>query len=225
MPPGDHAGWIARQPILSADRLRTLIYIPVIHTQADMGALGGAIRRLSIEKLGSQEWERNVRAIDQLWTSIREAIEEWDLPYPRVHLYQDGLPNCGREVQIVTDLAKAGSPNHQLLLYLMEKGATLIGTESPDLLLEEYQLIQQVLDARDLGEAEEVEARRESFSRSLLERRDRYIAERINETLCEGETGVLFLGMLHSLEGQLATDIRVSYPILRPAPPKGRKDL
>ncbi len=184
-----------------------------------MGALSGAIRRLTIEKLGQQEWERNVRAIDQFWTRIRETIEEWDLPYPRVRLYQDGLPNCGREVQIVTDLANVGSPNHQLLLYLMEKGATLMGTESPDLLLEEYHLIQQVLTARDLGEAEQVEARQEVLSHSLLERRDRSIAERINETLCEGETGIVFLGMLHLLEGRLARDIRVSYPLLRPAPP------
>ena len=203
--------------------MRTLIYIPIIHTQADMGALAGAIRRLSIEKLGHREWERSVKAIDQLWTIIHETIEKLDLPYPQVRLYQDGLPNCGREVQIVTDLANAGSPNHQLLLYLMEKGATLMGTESADLLLEEYQLVQQILGAQGLGEAERVQARQESLSHSLLERRDRYISERINETLREGETGILFLGMLHSLEEKIAKDIQIHYPILRPAQAKERK--
>ena len=203
--------------------MRTLIYIPIIHTQADMGALAGAIRRLSIEKLGHREWERSVKAIDQLWTIIHETIEKLDLPYPQVRLYQDGLPNCGREVQIVTDLANAGSPNHQLLLYLMEKGATLMGTESADLLLEEYQLVQQILSAQGLGEAERVQARQESLSNSLLERRDRYISERINETLREGETGILFLGMLHSLEERIAKDIQVHYPILHPAHPQERK--
>ena len=203
--------------------MRTLIYIPIIHTQADMGALAGAIRRLSIEKLGHREWERSVKAIDQLWTIIHETIEKLDLPYSQVRLYQDGLPNCGREVQIVTDLANAGSPNHQLLLCLMEKGATLMGTESADLLLEEYQLVQQILSAQDLGEAERVQARQESLSNSLLERRDRYISERINETLREGETGILFLGMLHSLEDKIAKDIQVHYPILHPAHAKERK--
>ena len=188
-----------------------------------MGVWGGAIRRLSIEKLGHREWERSVKAIDQLWTIIHETIEKLDLLYPRVRLYQDGLPNCGREVQIVTDLANAGSPNHQLLFFLMEKGATLMGTESADFLLEEYQLVQQVLSAQDLGEAERVQARQESLSHSLLERRDRYISERINETLREGETGILFLGMLHSLEDKIAKDIQVHYPILRPAYPKERK--
>ena len=203
--------------------MRTLIYIPIIHTQADMGALAGAIRRLSIEKLGHREWERSVKAIDQLWTIIHETIEKLDLPYPQVRLYQDGMPNCGREVQIVSDLAKAGSPNHQLLLFLMGKGATLMGTESPELLLEEYQLVQQVLSAEGLGEVERVKARQESLSHSLLARRDRYISERINETLREGETGILFLGMLHSLEEKIAKDIQVHYPILRPAHSKERK--
>jgi hypothetical protein len=203
--------------------VRTLIYIPIIHTQADMGALGEAIRQLSIEKLGHQEWERNVQAIGQLWSGIREAIEGQDLPYAQVRVYQDGLPDCGREAQIVVDLANAGSRNHQLLLYLMEKGARLMGTESPDLLLEEYQLVQQVLHARELGEAEQVESRQEALSQSLLERRDRYIARRINETLGEGETGILFLGMLHSLEGRLDGDIQVSYRILRPVASERRR--
>ena len=200
--------------------MRTLIYIPIIHTQADMGALAGAMRRLAIEKLGRREWERSVKAVDQLWAVIRETIEKLDLPYPRVRLFQDGLPHCGREVQIVTDLANAGSPNHQVLLFLMGKGATLMGTESADLLLEEYQLAQQVLNAQGLGEAERVQARQKSLSQSLLGKRDRYIAERINETLGEGETGILFVGMLHSLEEHLARDIQVHYPLLRPAQPK-----
>lgn len=203
--------------------MRTLIYIPIIHTQADMGALAGAIRRLSIEKLGRQEWERSIRAIDRLWTIVRATIQKLDLSYPLVRLYQDGLPNCGREVQIVTDLAEAGSPNHQLLLFLMGKGATLMGTESPDFLLEEYQLVQQVLSVQGLEEVERVQARQESLSQSLLERRDRYIAERISETLGEAETGILFLGMLHSLEKHLARDIQVHYPILRPPHPNPRK--
>lgn len=204
--------------------MRTLIYIPIIHTQADMGALAGAIQRLTVEKLGHQEWERNVEAISQLWISIRQTIEGLDLPYRQVRLYQDGLPRCDREAEIVTDLAAAGSPNHELLLYLMVKGAALMGTESPDLLLEEYQLILRVLDARDLGEAEQVEIRQETLSRALLAKRDQYIAQRINDTLREGETGVLFLGLLHSVEGQLAGDIQISYPILRPEPPVGRNE-
>ena len=44
---------------------RTLIYIPMIHTQADMGALKEPIQRLKIRRLGRQAWERNVSLVDK----------------------------------------------------------------------------------------------------------------------------------------------------------------
>jgi len=192
--------------------MRTLIYIPIVHTQADMGGLREPIRRATVEKLGEEGWTHNIRAIDRFWDRISQKIRGWDLPYARVRLYQDGLPVCGREVDIVNDLASVGSRNHQLLLYLMEKGAILMGTESPELLLEEYGLIQQVLGRNDPKGEARMETQQKALSRRLLERRDRYIAERIDASLCPGETGMLFLGMLHSLEGLLARDVRVSYP-------------
>ena len=206
----------------AAAATRVLIYIPIIHTQADMGALARSVRRVTIRKLGRQAWKRNVDVIGGLWEEIRRTVEGWDLPWENVRLYQDGLPRCGREAEIVADLAGAGSPNHQLLLSLMKKGATLMGTESPDLLLEEYRLVQRILAAKDPEEAARIEARHEARSRSLLARRDQYIARRLNESLRAGETGLLFLGMLHSLDSRLAKDIRVTYPILRPPHPRRR---
>ncbi|MFH1293180.1 MAG: hypothetical protein ABIJ44_03520, partial [Pseudomonadota bacterium] len=59
-------------------------------------------------------------------------------------------------------------------------------------------------------------ARKKGVGDSLLKRRDQYIAARINGTLLVGETGILFLGMLHSLGNWLDKDIRVRYPITRP---------
>lgn len=196
--------------------MRSLIYIPIIHSPADMGGFAEAVRRITIERFGKEEWERSVRAVNQMWRNIREEIERWHLPYPGVRIYQDGLPNCGREVAIVTDLAKAGSPNHQLLLRLMDRGAAVMGTESADLLLEEYQLAGKALSAGSVEEVKKIEERQGPLSRSLLEKRDRYIAERINITLKVGEIGLLFLGMLHSLDGLLPADIQVSYPMGRP---------
>jgi hypothetical protein len=194
---------------------RTLIYIPIIHTQADMGALSESIERLKVRRLGRKGWERNLNLVDKLWARIEQAIESLVLPYERLRLYQDGLPVCGREVEIVAELAKAGSRNHQLLLRLREKGARIMGTESSDLLVEEYQLVKQ-----DFASKPEVarrgEARRKALRDSLLKRRDQYIARRINDTLLEGETGLIFLGMLHSVGPWLDKDIRVVYPIHQP---------
>lgn len=139
-----------------------------------------------------------------------------------MRLYQDGLPQCGRETEIVTELAAAGSPNHGLLLALMKRGATLMGTEDPDLLLEEYRLVQRVLAAKKPEEVARIEAHEATRSRALLARRDAHIAKRINQSLQPGETGILFLGMLHSLQPLLAKDIAVTYPIHQPAQSRRR---
>jgi len=118
---------------------------------------------------------------------------------------------CGREVQIVTELAKAGGSNHQLLLRLMDRGATIMGTESLELLMEEYALVKRIWDIPDLLKRSRVEASQKASFDSLLKRRDQFIARRINDTLNPGETGILFLGMLHSVGDKLGRDIRVIY--------------
>jgi hypothetical protein len=194
---------------------RTLIYLPIVHTQADMGALKESVARATMEKTGRAGLARKAAAIDQIWTEIEAAIDALTLSFDRVRLYQDGLPVCGREGEIVTELAQAGSRNHQLLLRLMAHGAVLMGTESGDLLVQEYQLARQSLTARP-PRAAGVAASRRVLSDTLLQRRDQFMAQRINDTLKSGETGILFLGMLHSLERYLNRDVKVVYPLHRP---------
>ncbi len=89
---------------------RRLIHLPIIHTQADMGALSSAIKEMTIQKLGQQGWERNVHLIDEIWTRIEEAIDSWALPCERVRLYQDGLPVCGREAGDRHGVGQGGQP-------------------------------------------------------------------------------------------------------------------
>lgn len=211
------------EPPGSAAVVRSLIHIPIIHTQADMGALSQAIKKVTIQKLGQEGWDRNVYLIEEIWTKIEEVIASWSLPFEKVRLYQDGLPVCGKEVEIVTELAKAGSRNHRLLLRLREQGAMLMGTESAELLVQEYKLVKEVLAAGNSRRAAQLEARSHAVSQALLKRRDQAVAERINHTLRMGETGLLFLGMLHSTSPWLAKDIQVTYPIFPPLDPNARK--
>ncbi|MBZ5560893.1 MAG: hypothetical protein LAP13_00575 [Acidobacteriia bacterium] len=197
-------------------RGRTLIYIPIIHTQADMGALGESVQRLKIQRLGRRGWERNVNLVDQYWTRVEQAVQSLSAPRQPLRVYQDGLPVCGREIDIVADLAKAGSRNHRLLMRLKEKGAALMGTESSALLVEEYQLMKGTF-ALEKAEAVAHGGRPSTALRdSLLKRRDQYIARRINETLLAGETGLIFLGVLHSLAECLDRDIHIVCPIFQP---------
>ena len=193
--------------------MRTLIVVPIIHTEQDMGSLITQIKREYIARFGQEKWCQHLQSIDEVWLGIRQMITVLELPYPSVHLYQDGLPICGKEAEIVRDVAAQGSTNHQLLVELMQRGATLQGTEDAQLLLQEYRLHQG-----DLRETtQDHEQQRSDLSRSLLLQRDRFIAQRINATLPAGQIGLLFLGLAHSVEALLGADILVRHllPALR----------
>ena len=88
------------------------------------------------------------------------------------------------------------------------RGATILGTESAELLVEEYQLTRQLIAAAPNRPGPS--AVEQTLARALLERRDRYIAARIKATLKPWQTGVIFLGVLHSLVDKLAPDIEVT---------------
>jgi hypothetical protein len=195
---------------------RTLFYIPIVHTQSDMGTLSESIKKVTLQKLGERTWRRKHNLIERFWAGIEDTLDTLSLSYGQTRVYQDGLPVCGKEIDIVTEIAKKGSPNHRLLIRLMEKGATIMGTESAELLIEEYHLIKRILESGDVKMALEIEARQKAASDLLLEKRDAFIAARIATTLQAGETGILFLGMLHNVADCLPEDIHVLYPINRP---------
>jgi hypothetical protein len=88
-----------------------------------------------------------------------------------------------------------------------------MGTESSELLVEEYELIKGLLASGEPVGTKSIGARQKGLSDSLLKRRDMYIAHRIDETLRANETGILFIGMLHRLTQWLAKDVRVTYPL------------
>jgi hypothetical protein len=184
--------------------MKRIVFIPVIHNLADLGSLAVSVRDHYLQRLGPAAWSQRERAIEQLWADIRQGIEALRLDYGSVRIYQDGLPVCGKEEQIVQELALAGSLNHQVIVELMGEGACLVGTEDPQLLIREYQLHQQQVWAgggtspASPGEAAE-----------LLAARDRFIAERIANTLQKGETGLLFLGAAHRLDALHATGIEI----------------
>jgi hypothetical protein len=201
--------------VSAVQKRRRLIWIPIIHTETDLGSLYEPIKRLSIRKAGARAWTQRAKAVDQMWATIREAIGGLNLNHETVRLYQDGLPTCGREAEIVRQIAEAGSVNHQILVDLMERGATVTGTESPKLLLEEYELVRQHVKSSGRVGGGGSAQRLRRLSKEMLDKRDRYIARRISRTLRTGETGLIFLGLLHSLRRRLPGDIQVT--LLGPA--------
>ena len=178
--------------------MRTLITVPIIHSREDMGSLAPDSRR------GVAEAARLGAAF---WSAIRERIESLDQDWNGVKVYQDGLPDTFPELvdKIVT---RAPGQNYELLLWLAERGATVLGTEDPKLLVEEHTLLKAISDASG-PERARATAAYTSRAPALLDERDSYIARRIDITLDEGQTGLLFIGAAHQVEKKLPRDIVV----------------
>jgi hypothetical protein len=195
---------------------RTLVYFPVLHTETDMGDMAPMLRRAGVERQGLEAWQANRHRIATTWRDVRAVVDGLGTGLAGAMLYQDSLPVCGHEQAIVRELAQGGSLNHQLLCDLMAQGAELVGTESGELLLKDYELIKRAIasvhSGAPAGDADADAARRST----LLVERDRYIAGRIDETLIAGRIGILFLGALHDVRPWLAPDIEVHFPLLTP---------
>lgn len=196
---------------------RLLIYFPIVHTDVDMGSMANDVERRVKEKSGEDAWQQNQQLKEQLWSGIESWFNQVQLPYEKIHIYQDGLPVNDHVLAIVNELAAAGSRNHCVLKQLIEKGATLMGTESPELLLEEYQVAKDAHSGADGSQSNHTAENQQGAAKLLLERRDNFVAERINKTLPSDGIGIVFLGMLHTLEGKLDKDIQVIRPIQQQA--------
>lgn len=193
-------------PPSATGRHRRLIYLPVIHTAQDLGSLAvsaGARQPVSANSAHTD-------LLEQFWDKVEEVVVLLLQQQQRWRIYQDGLPICDHERQIVSDMAHKGSRNYQLLSKAAEQGAIIMGTESPRLLLEEYRLAKQTL-----GQGVRSEAQWQAAS-EVLQARDEFIADRINRTLVQGESGILFLGLLHNLDKRLDDDIELIFPIGQP---------
>ncbi|MBI3060245.1 MAG: hypothetical protein HYY81_13260 [Deltaproteobacteria bacterium] len=187
--------------------MRQLIYVPIVHSEVDFGSLTHDLRKRYIDRFGLSGWRQRIRGVDALWQEIRTKVMALEIDFHKLKVYQDGLPVCGRELEIVEDLARQGSKNYQLLVELAERGAMIMGTEDAQLLVEEY------LRLRDGLDADSETGNRVTPGEDLLHRRDLYVAKRIRETLREGETGILFIGLLHKVDEKLCQDMEISYPL------------
>jgi hypothetical protein len=193
--------------------VRALIYVPIVHSEVDLGSLAADLKRRFAEAFGTAEWARRHTSIEAMWDGLRSKLFALPLAWERTRLYQDGLPVCGREQEIVQELAAKGGRNHQLLVELMERGAILMGTEDPELMVAEYRRIPKLLQAAQGHAPDAVVETLRQEGEAILRGRDSFIAQRIDTTLKEGETGILFLGLLHRVDELLEGKFEVRHLI------------
>lgn len=190
--------------------MRKLVYIRIVHTAADMGSLSKKLQEEIISRIGKDKWEENQKRILKFWDELEKELLELKLDLEHTKVYQDGLPAEGEiGMKIVHTAAKLGSQNYRLIEKLVEKGAQIIATESPGLLIEERNLLMDMYNSPNLEEREKAKRRYEVRKEGLLLERDKYIASRINSTLRSGENGILLIGAEHNAIPWIDKDIEV----------------
>lgn len=188
--------------------MRTLILVRVVHNPADMGSAQEGLKSIGIAKLGKEKWEENLARIAKFWNEAEKEIDELRLDWKKVRIYQDGLPAGGDvAMKIINTATGQGSRNYQIVKKLISRGAIIEATESSELLVTEFQLIKAFATATSDAEKEEAMQKYDAVKDKLMQARDKFMANRITETLKEGETGILFIGAHHNVKEVLPKDI------------------
>ena len=189
--------------------VRKLYLVPVIHMSADMGSLAAALDERATAELGQELWHKHKGVVSGFWESIAQFFALLNVGGFKV--YQDGLVADGDDgLRIVNQGVKEGSRNYEIVSRLLRRGATLVRTEDISLVKKEYDFIAKMAQAKSLRQRDVASLKYRLARGRLLEQRDSVVVARIDGTLKEGETGILFIGAYHHVLPKLAADIEVT---------------
>ena len=189
--------------------MRKLIYVPIIHMSADLGSIAKKVDKKGIAGFGEVFWKKHEETVSGFWDSIVKYFA--GLEAKDFKIYQDGLVADGEVGQkIVEEGIKAGSKNYGVIDELLKKGAILVPTEDFALVKEERDRIVKISGAKTTIHKLIAYLWYKFTKNELLNKRDSYIAKRINETLHDGETGILFIGAYHNIIHKLSKNIQVT---------------
>lgn len=188
--------------------MRTLIYVPIIHTSADLGSLAKDVTKRGIAELGEEFWKRHEKTVEGFWDAIIKYFDSIEVS--NLKIYQDGMvaeSEVGRK--IVEEGMKLGSKNYELVLSLLQRGAILVRTEDFKLVKEERDRLLAITQAKSIAAKLTAFIKYKLVKNKLLNKRDKFIAQRIDETLNQGETGIIFIGAHHNIKERLPKNIQI----------------
>jgi len=190
--------------------MRILIYVPVIHSQADMGSLGKELNRKCISRFGEDVWQKHIDTVNGYWDAIEYYFENIDIYIKGIKIYQDGMFVDGEmAMKIIEESIRAGSKNFEIVSKLINRGAILIKTEDYKMVKDEYDGLQSIIRSKNNIEKFILLCKYKASKHKFLNRRDKFIAGRIAETLGTEETGILFIGAYHNITKRLPKDITI----------------
>jgi len=188
--------------------MRTLIYVPVIHTSPDLGSMAKEVAKRGVTGLGEELWKKHRKTVEGFWDVISDYFDSMDVNGMKI--YQDGMvaeDEVGKK--IAEDTAKAGSKNYQLILRLLERGAILMKTEDFKLVKKEYDRLHAITQAKSSARKIIAFIKYKLIKAVLLNKRDIFIAKRIDQTLNADEKAILFIGAFHNIKKRFPKNIQV----------------
>lgn len=174
----------------------TLYYVPMIHTPQEWGSFKNAVLAMQTKKYGKKGCSEFLQEIECYWQEVERRIRLAELYQPKtasqLHIFIDGLPNTDEPFikKIVEELISQKIPVYTIIKTLLENGATIHGTEDPELLLQEHRYWTEISQ----GKKPDPE-----MAQELLRSRDQYIAQRIVSVVPNGEVALLFIGRSHDV--------------------------
>jgi len=187
--------------------MKKLIYVPIIHMSADLGSLAKDLNRRGIADLGEELWKEHIKTVEGFWDVVSHYFDSIDIAGMKI--YQDGMVAGGEVGQkIVEEGAKSGSKNYELVSELLKRGAILVKTEDFKLVKKERDRLIAITQAKSLTEKLIAFIKYKLVKNILLNKRDKFIARRIDETLNQDEKGIVFIGAYHNIKGRLPKDVR-----------------
>ena len=188
--------------------MRELYLVPILHMSADMGSLASALDETAKAEFGQEVWQKHKGAVSSFWDSIGQFFDAMNVKGFKI--YQDGMVANGADgLRIIREGISQGSKNYEIIGKLLQRGAVLVKTEDLVLVKQEYAYIAKIAHSKSPKEKEVWSLRYKVAQGRLLRQRDDFIAKRIEVTLGEGDTGILFIGAYHDILSRLSEDIQV----------------
>lgn len=186
--------------------MRKLLYVPILHSSADMGSIASKLESRGLAIIGIEGWEKHKRTISKFWDSIAEYFKS--LNVKGFQIYQDGLLADGElGMRVVNSAAAKGSKNYQIIKHLVSKGARIMKTEDMAILMREVEIIKGMANSNSRLKKLAIALQYKMIKNKLLKERDKFIADRINKTLVK--EGIIFIGAYHNIIPLLNKDIKV----------------
>jgi len=172
---------------------RTLLRIPRMFTKEDLSRMDPRL---------PEDYDEKAK---EFWTYVDSRLSALGVRIKKIYLESIGVVGK-RHLDM---LGIADPAQHKVVKKLLDSGAELIEAESPELVLETMSWMQRMQDVFTTDRGEDVSAVQAigEFMQESLRERDEFVGRKVDESLKEGETGVLFMDLSRRID--MPSDVRV----------------